>query len=277
MHLDARYTDRLRDRLDSRLVALAPRLREHARKHDPISVVYSYESPRDAEIAGLIASCLAYGQRKVFIPILQRILSEMGTSPFDFVLAGGYRRNFDWFSYRFNRPEDLKCLFYGLQRVLGSYGSLEAAFVIDDPGNREIRDSLGLFVRLFRDLDYSQAGSGPSGTDGFLYLLPDPSKGGACKRLNMFLRWMIRKDEVDLGLWSGVSPSSLVIPLDVHVQRASEHLGLTLKKGSRWNTALDITDSLSKLDPLDPLKYDFLLFSLGAWGDLASLTPHEVT
>lgn len=271
MHLRPEYASALREQLDRRLDTCSEELRQHAAQHDPIGVVYSYDESNDIEVAAFVASCLAYGQRKVFVPILRRLLREMGRSPYDFVTADGYKRSYDWFRYRFNRPDDLRCLFYGLRHVLLRYGSLESAFVIDDPGDRATRDSLGLLVGLLRNQDFSQIGTASAGTKGFRYLLPDPLKGGACKRLNMFLRWMVRSDQIDFGLWSGLSPDRLVIPLDVHVQNASEYLGLTSKRGSRWSTAVDITDSLSQLDPEDPLKYDFLLFSLGAWDDLGSL------
>ena len=259
----------LRDTLDGLLAEKQDALWAHAQREDPVQLVHAYSAPRDQEIVALIASCLSYGQRKVFIPVIRRICQSLGGSPYDFVASGKARAlDFDWFRYRFNKPDDLRCLFYGLERVVTSHGSLEAAFLSFPSSSAPFRDQLSAFVSLFREVDYTPVVGSPEGTKGFRYLLPAPEKGGACKRLNMFLRWLVRKEGVDLGIWEGICPSALVVPLDVHVQRVSRALGLTAKTGSTWKVAEDITHSLSQLDPSDPLKYDFLLFSLGAWGDL---------
>jgi uncharacterized protein (TIGR02757 family) len=194
----------------------------------------------------------------------------MGSSPYDFVMTDGYKRDFDWFKYRFNAPSDLRCLLFAMKHVLEVYGSLESAFVMGflPETDSSVYGSLAAFVSLFRGMDFSACSLPMQGSPGFDYLLPDPHRGGACKRLNMFLRWMFRKDGVDLGLWTGVPLSKLIIPLDTHVHHVSLSLGLTTKSGSTWKCAEEITKSLSQLDPTDPLKYDFLLFSLGVWKEL---------
>lgn len=262
---------RLREFLDRRLSELKPSLHDHAAKEDPLGLVYPYaHSPRDAEVVALLASSLAYGQRKVFVPIVSRLLETMGSSPYDFVLSGGFQRDFGWFKYRFNSADDIRCLLFSMKHVLEIYGSLESAFVMGflpetDPS---VYGSLAAFVSILRGMDFSPCSVPIQGSPGFDYLLPDPHRGGACKRLNMFLRWMFRKDEVDLGLWTGVPLDRLVIPLDTHVHQVSLKLGLTKKSGSTWKCAEEITNSLRQLDPKDPLKYDFLLFSLGAWKEL---------
>lgn len=259
---------RLREVLNDHLSRRALELRTHAFTHDPVQVVHEFGRREDQELVAFLASCLAYGQRKVFIPIVRQVLGVMGPHPYEFVVSGDFRRaDFDWFRYRFNDSSDLRCLFEGLHHILVHYGSLESAFVVARDATSGLREDLHLFVSLFRSQDLLRVYGPAGGTPGFRYLLPDPVKGGACKRLNMFLRWMVRRDSVDLGLWTGVSSSELVVPLDTHVQKMSLHLGLTSKKSSSWRTAEDITQSLSQLDPTDPLKYDFLLFSLGAWGE----------
>ena len=258
----------LRDLLDSRLAISFPNFRSQAESSDPLGLVYPYSRREDAEVVALLASSLAYGQRKVFVPLVSRILKEMGHSPYDFVMSSGYKSKFDWFKYRFNIPEDLWCLFHATRQVLNCFGSLESAFIIDAEHVGSIGLPLGSFVNSFRSVDFSSLGVSASGTPGFRYLLPDPSLGGACKRLNMFLRWMVRKDSVDLGLWSGLRLSDLIVPLDTHVHHVSKKLGLTDRNGSTWATASSITNSLKLLDPVDPLKYDFLLFSMGVGNEL---------
>lgn len=271
MKLDALEVGRLREFLDGRLAQLTGSFRGHAEREDPIGLVYPYaDSPRDAEVAALLASSLSYGQRKVFVPVVARLLKEMGSSPYSFVMDDGYLRRFDWFKYRFNTPDDIQCLLYAVQHALTVYGSLESALVLgfDRDVDFTVYSPLAAFVSVLRGLDFSPCGMPVEGSPGLGYLIPDPHLGGACKRLNMLLRWMFRKDAVDLGLWTGISLDRLVIPLDTHVHKVSLKLGLTTKSGSTWRCAQDITGSLSQLDSSDPLKYDFLLFSLGVWKEL---------
>ena len=273
MHLDQSYADQLRTVLETRMSQLGPRLVNDALYDDPISTVYPYPDPQDQEIAAFVASCLSYGQRKVFVPLIRQLLRDMGPSPYQFVMNDDLDRSrFDWFSYRFNSPDDIRCLVYSLRHVIRRYGSLEDAFVRGWGENNDLRSCLGVFVGLLRSVDFSPVVSTSEGTKGFRYLVPDPAKGSACKRLNMFLRWMLRSDNIDLGLWTGVPVSSLVIPLDTHITKAGALLGLTSRKDCSWKTAVDITHSLAQLDGKDPLKYDFLLFALGAWRELQSLS-----
>lgn len=266
MNLTTEKANLLRVMLDGRLASLSSEFHTQALNEDPIGLVYPFSRNEDIEIVALLASSLAYGQRKVFVPILAKILGEMGTSPYSFVMEEGYIGKFDWFKYRFNLSEDLQCFFHSLRSVISAYGSLESLFTLAYTGS--VQEALSSFVHSFRSVSFASLGLPQEGTTGFKYLLPDPALGGACKRLNMFLRWMFRRDNVDLGIWSGVKTSSLVIPLDTHVHRVSKSLGLTERNGSTWATASDITNSLSLLDPLDPLKYDFLLFSMGVWREI---------
>lgn len=262
---DIHKANLLKTELDSRLASLSSLFRAQAEKEDPIGLVYPYIRRDDIEVVALLASCLSYGQRKVFVPLVKGLLNEMGASPYSFVMEQGYLGRFEWFKYRFNVADDLQCLFHSLRSVLLSFGSLESLFTLT---GYDTKSSLTSLVDSFRSVDFSVLGLPSHGTKGFQYLLPSPDSGGACKRLNMFLRWMCRKDEVDFGIWSGIPLHSLVIPLDTHVHRVSRGLGLTTKTGSTWSTSLDITQSLLTLDPVDPLKYDFLLFSMGVWREL---------
>jgi uncharacterized protein (TIGR02757 family) len=268
MQLSSERSDYLREFLDRRLSEKRAALRLSASAEDPIGTIYRYSRAEDLEIAALIASSLAYGQRKVFVPIVKGIFDVMGASPYDFVRSADVRRYFDGLIYRFNSSDDIRCLVHASRHLVETYGSLESAFVIERRQDDTLYETLCSFVSLLRGLDFSPLGLPVEGSPSFSYLIPDPRKKGACKRLNMFLRWMVRKDDVDLGIWSGVSRSELIIPLDTHVQKASSVLGLTSRPGNSWAVAEDITASLRCLDPSDPLKYDFLLFSLGAWKEL---------
>jgi uncharacterized protein (TIGR02757 family) len=267
MQLSSERSDYLREFLDRRLSEKRAALRLSASADDPIGTIYRYSRPEDLEIAGLVASSLAYGQRKVFVPVVRGIFDVMGSSPYDFVRSADVRKYFHGLLYRFNSADDIRCLLYATKHLIEMYGSLESAFVIERQ-EEPLYDTLCSFVSLLRGLDFSPLGLPVEGSPSFSYLIPDPRKKGACKRLNMFLRWMVRKDDVDLGIWSGISRSELIIPLDTHVQKASSVLGLTSRSGSSWAVAEEITASLRCLDPHDPLKYDFLLFSLGAWKEL---------
>lgn len=237
------------------LSEMKPEMLRQAMDNDPIGTLYAYSNPLDLEVAGMLASSLAYGQRKVFLPILRRLFSQIGHSPYDFVMAEGFRQRFQWLRYRFNTGNDVEDLCRGLRSLLQHQNSLESFFTSTDGS---MQGALTSFVRSLRtSVNYV--------TPGLSYLIPDPAKGGACKRLNMFLRWMCRKDSIDLGVWSTIPTSMLVIPLDVHVHKVSRTLGLTSRSVADWRTAVDITQELKSLDFNDPLKYDFLLFSLGAW------------
>lgn len=240
--------------LDTLLTELQPAMIQQAKDNDPIGTLYGYADAQDLEIAGIIASSLAYGQRKVFLPIINRLFNQMGHSPYDFVMSEGFKHRFQWLRYRFNTGSDIEMLCSGLRSMLRREDSLEAFFTTKGSAH----DALTSFSSALR-------ASVTEVTPGLSYLVPDPTKGGACKRLNMFLRWMCRKDSIDLGVWSVLPTSSLVIPLDVHVHKVSRTLGLTHRSAADWRTAFEITDNLKCLDAQDPLKYDFLLFSLGAW------------
>jgi uncharacterized protein (TIGR02757 family) len=175
------------------------------------------------------------------------------------------------FKHRFTTARHLSWFLLSTRAVLSRYGSLKDLFLEGHDSNApNIKQALTSFVdglvkqkvrEVYSDVQEAQE-------DGALFLLPSPRSGGACKRLNLFLRWMIRSaDRVDLGLWPEVRPAQLVIPLDTHVVRLSRYLGLTQRKASDWRTAEDITESLRELDPVDPLKYDFSLTRLGILGD----------
>lgn len=238
--------------------------------HDPIVFPRRYDSPRDAETAGFIASCLAYGRADLFMKVAGRLLGRMGESPYDFIMDFDLKRHrsvFDGISYRFNETDDIICLVYILHIVLNEYGSLEHLFMKHfDPGDRTIERGLAGFVKELRQTDASPVYGSRHYPSGLLQFFPSPSGGSACKRMNLYLRWMIRGRDIDLGLWKGVSSSALIIPLDTHIARISRCLKLTRRKAQDWKMAEEITGALRKLDPADPVKYDFALCHHGISG-----------
>jgi uncharacterized protein (TIGR02757 family) len=237
---------------------------------DPVEAPRSYAEPADQEVAGLLAAGLAYGRADLFKPKLFGVLREMGPSPAAFVRTFDPARDghrFASFGYRFNLPADVGALLAGAGHVLRSHGSLGAFLGEQLQAKGELRPALATFARTIRERGAEAVADSMGPTRALEHLLADADKGGACKRLLLYVRWMVRRDAVDLGTWEGLVPrSSLLIPVDTHVLRVSRLLGLTARKEASWRTAEEITASLRRLDPDDPVKYDFALCHLGMSG-----------
>ena len=240
---------------------------------DPLEIVHRYRTPEDREVVGFVASALAYGRVDQILGSVDRALALMeadGKSPdrfvrsFDPVRDG---RRFTSFRHRFNNGEDLACLLLWMRRAMEEAGSLGEFFLRGyRPEEPDVGPALSRFVRGLLSLDrgpfYPNGLPGPG--QGVRYFLPSPEDGSACKRLNLFLRWMVRRgDDLDFGLWKEVSAAHLVIPLDAHVSRIARYVGLTDHLTPSWRTALEVTGRLRQFDPDDPIKYDFSLCRLG--------------
>lgn len=238
--------------------------------HDPISFPHKYAEPDDIEISGFIASCFAYGKVTLFMPVIDRILRPCGNNPAKFFrrfLLGKDSKYFSGIRYRFNKEKDILCFIYMLSIALKNWGSLKRLFYhFHNKGNKDIQAALIGFIDYFLHIDTSPVYGGNVKPYGLLHLLPSPARGSSCKRMNLFLRWMVRKKDIDFGVWDKILPSKLIIPLDTHIVKISHCLGLTRRASSDWKTAKEITDSLYKLDPEDPLKYDFALCHHGISG-----------
>jgi len=237
---------------------------------DPLKYLHLYKRPEDKEVVGIITSSLAYGRVERIFKSVEFVLEVMGPKPAEYILNFDPDKDsvsFEGFVHRFNRGEDIACLIYFLKQLLDCYGSIGALFgrLLDDD-DVNIGDALSAFSETILSLDSSPFyGGGKLPEDaGVRYFFPSPAKGSACKRLNLYLRWMVRRnDGLDTGIWDFIPPSKLVIPLDTHIARISRYIGLTSKKSPGWNMALDITESLKEFDPEDPLRYDFSLCRLG--------------
>jgi len=238
--------------------------------HDPIEFPRKYKDLRDIEVSGLIASCLAYGRVELFKPVIGRILDVMGKSPCDFVMSFDVAKNkqrFAGIKYRFNETEDIVCLIYMIKKLLLKYSSLEKAFMnFYGPADENIGRGLSGLVAEFLEIDSSPVYGTDRKPAGLKQFLPSPANGSACKRANLFLRWMIRDKDMDFGVWRDVPKDRLVIPLDTHIAKISLCLGLTRRKAQDWKAAVEITEALKKFDPEDPLKYDFALCHHGISG-----------
>jgi uncharacterized protein (TIGR02757 family) len=251
--------------------------------HDPIAFPRRYHDPDDRAVTGLIAASLAYGHVKAFWPIVERLLSMMGPSPAAWLRRFDpqrERRRFEPLYYRFSDSNDLLAFFFILRTLIDRHGSLRALFEsCASPADEDIGPLLGRYVQAALAIDTrvvyrSERNSrSPVRTparipDGLRHLFSGPAQGGASKRLCMFLRWMVRPDDgVDLGLWSALGPSKLIVPLDAHVVRLSRYLGLTRRKSAGWLMAREVTGNLRNICPEDPVKYDFALCHFGMSGD----------
>jgi len=227
---------------------------------DPLEYVRRYPSVEDREIAGVIASCLSFGRVSQILLTLSRVFDVMGPSPRAYVEQGSqvtFNKDYKGFVYRFVRQEHLSGLLFGLRQMIDTYGTLENCFVSGLSHDDEtIVPAMGHFVRhLVEDHDPG-------------YLVARPNKGSAMKRMNLFLRWMVRQDTVDPGGWGRVDRSMLVIPLDTHMHRISKKLGLTERNQADMRTAMEITESFRRFNPDDPVKYDFSLTRFGIRSEL---------
>jgi uncharacterized protein (TIGR02757 family) len=221
---------------------------------DPLEFLYRYEDVADREIVGLIASSLAYGNVRAILRSVSAVLEKMD-SPVEFIANARERTLnsvFSSFKHRFTTASELTELLLGIKHVLQEHGSLENCFRLGLADTD--KTVLPALSRLVHALN-------PDG--GFNSLLPDPDRGSACKRLNLFLRWMIRRDTIDPGGWKGASPAQLIIPLDTHMFRVSRSLGFTERRTPDLKAALEITQVFREFCPEDPLRYDFSLTRLG--------------
>jgi len=226
---------------------------------DPIQIVRRFASPEDREVAGFVAASLAFGRVASVMQSVQRTLAVMGPSPAAYVRRYDMARDARAFApivHRWIRGNDIAALVGIVHRMIDRAGSIEGFFAEGlDAGSDDVGAALDRFSSSALALGVRSPGVG--------YFFPRPSAGSACKRLNLFLRWMVRHDALDLGVWTRVPTAKLIVPLDTHVIRVGRHLKLTRYRSPGWAMARDITASLRALDPDDPVKYDYSLCHLG--------------
>jgi uncharacterized protein (TIGR02757 family) len=227
---------------------------------DPISIPHRFIKKKDIEIAGFFAAILAWGQRKTILNKCNELLACMDNSPHDFMVnhTDGDLKAFLGFKHRTFNEVDALYFIHFLSWFYRHQDSLEKAFLIGQTGAIDSMESiLTQFQRHFFSLE-----DAPGRTKKHI---SSPATRSACKRINMYLRWMVRQDEqgVDFGIWKQISPAQLICPCDLHVDRVGRKLGLITRKQTDWGTAVELTQVLRSFDPLDPVKYDFALFGLG--------------
>jgi uncharacterized protein (TIGR02757 family) len=235
---------------------------------DPVHIVSRYEADDDREVVGFCAAALAFGRVASVLQSVEALLDVMGAHPAAFVREFSpveHSARIEPLVHRWIRGRDLVGLLLILQRMLRESGSIEAFFMEgDDPSAPDISKGLESFSARALQTDLREAyGRRVPKRPGVCYFFPRPSAGSACKRLNLFLRWMVRQDEIDLGVWTRVSPARLIVPLDTHVIRLGRCLRLTSYVSPGWRMAAEITAALRDLDPADPVRYDFSLCHVG--------------
>ena len=244
---------------------------------DPIHIVRRYPDLADREIVALCTAALAFGRVRSVLSSVEALVALMGPSPSRFIAAFdpvAGRRRLQGLGHRWVRDLDIVALLWLIHQMLDRRGSIERFFA-DGAGVDEGRvdDALESFCARVLRLDMRAAYGRVPRSPGVRYFFPRPSGGSACKRLNLFLRWMVRRDAIDPGGWSCLAPAALVVPLDTHVIRVGRCLRLTQYRSPGWRMAAEITASLRALDPEDPVKYDFALCHLGISGACGFMRP----
>ncbi len=225
-------------------------------KNDPIQIPKMFSKKEDIEISGFLTSIIAWGQRKTIINNAKKLINLMDNSPYDFIIdhKPNDLKRFENFKHRTFNADD--CIFFitSLQNIYKNHKGLENTFFIKD--NKNIINSIDKFRNIFFEIEHLRRSQKH---------ISNVRKNSAAKRINMFLRWMIRNDNnnVDFGLWNNFLPSQLLMPLDVHTSNVSRKLGLLERKQNDLKAVVELTENLKKFDKNDPVKYDFALFGLG--------------
>jgi uncharacterized protein (TIGR02757 family) len=229
--------------------------------NDPVAIPHSFSKAEDIEISGLFAAVLAWGQRKTILNKCRELMTRLDNSPHDFILNHSEEdlKNLLGFKHRTFNDTDLLYFVEVLKWVYTKYASLEAIFI--NEGRLATEKNIAAGLVNFHNIFFSLPNA-PSRTRKHI---ATPARNSACKRLAMYLRWMVRPADggVDFGLWQNISPAQLICPCDVHVDRVGRELGLIERKQTDWKTALQLTEALRAFDSEDPVKYDYALFGLG--------------
>jgi uncharacterized protein (TIGR02757 family) len=237
---------------------------------DPVHLVRPYADPRDREIAGFCAAALAFGRVASVIHSITTLLTIMGPRPARFVGRfdpAAPHPELRAMVHRWTRGVDLVALLWILRQMLEQHGSIERFFAAGfSEADEDVGPALDSFSTRALALDLRKAYGRVPKRAGVCYFFPRPSAGSACKRLNLFLRWMVRRDEIDMGVWTRIPAATLVVPLDTHIIRLGRCLRLTRYTSPGWKMAAEITASLRKLDPQDPVRFDFSLCHVGMMG-----------
>lgn len=225
---------------------------------DPICIPHLFKKKEDIEIAGFLAATLAWGQRVTIINKSRELMIRMDNAPFDFVLNASETEIGRLLSFVHRTFQGEDCLYFmlAIQQIYSQQGGLETAFLNGYQANNSIKESISQFRKIFFSFEHQHRTRKH---------VPDPQNGSAAKRINMYLRWMVRNDDkgVDFGIWKHIKTSDLLCPLDLHSGNVARRLGLLDRKQDDWQAVEELTTSLRSFDPADPIKYDFALFGTG--------------
>jgi uncharacterized protein (TIGR02757 family) len=228
---------------------------------DPLQFPHLFEDEKNIEVMAFIASVFAYGNVRQILNSLNKFLQIAENDPYNFILNFRTSDSKNSFTHRFYFESDIQKLFFLLQLVYNQYGALRNLFLAGyNEKHPNVKNAITNFSNFF--LRKSKAEFREI-SRGIKFMFPLPQKGSACKRMNLFLRWMVRKDELDFGLWNVIPTSKLIIPVDTHISKICKHLKLTKRKNVSWQMAEEITENLKRFDPIDPVKYDFALCHIG--------------
>lgn len=245
--------------LKQRLDALVDTFDVTTIEPDPLQLVLRYHDPLDQEVAGLIAAAFAYGRADTIVTNIGAVLKKMTPSPYRYLQTFDPReasKRFVHFAHRFHKMPELVAFLDCLAAAIREHGSLGALFQsCYNPRDKDIAPTLTRFTTQLRT-QHSELRT-------LRYLLTSPEDGSACKRMNLYLRWMVRRTAPDLGLWTFVDPAKLVMPVDTHIHRIATFLGLNQRKSTDWKAARALTTRLARFDKTDPVRYDFALCRLG--------------
>ena len=241
---------------------------------DPIVFVGRYDSADDREVVGWIASAFAYGRVATIQANVARILAALGPRPAEALDSVGDFGRFaverlDGFRHRFHSARDAAALLWAIASARREAGSIRRFFEREwRDGDPDVGPMLGRAVARIEGLDFRPATGSRSLAPGdpVRFFFPNPAAGSACKRWNLYLRWMVRRDDLDFGLWPAIPAARLVIPTDTHIHLVARRLGLTRRRAADWRTAREITDRLARFDPSDPVRFDYALCRIGIFG-----------
>lgn len=264
-----KYNPKLKQKLDSHYKAFD----KSQLMPDPLQFPHLFEDEKDIEVMAFIASVFAYGNMKQIINSLNKLLIVCNNKPYDFIKNYSVKESHltNSFIHRFYSSKDINQLFHLLNIAFQEFDSLKSLFTSGyNPKDENLKNTITKFNEYFLDKAQKEFGTlssrasfGSALTRGIVFMFPLPGKGSACKRMNLFLRWMVRKDDLDFGLWGEIPTSKLIIPVDTHVARICQQLKLTKRKNVSWKMAEEITNNLKKFDPVDPVKYDFAICHIG--------------
>jgi uncharacterized protein (TIGR02757 family) len=254
--------------LGERLDALTASFDASRLHPDPLEIVRTYRSPADQEVAGLVCAGLAFGGVETILVNARKALRPLGKHPAQAITGSNdreIRKALKGFRHRWVDGDDVAALLSSIRTLRKEHGSLESAFLAGDPGGKTVEGALSAFAAAVKGADPGFANRGAAA------FVPSPAGGSACKRPLLYLRWMVRRDGLDVGAWKRVDPSRLVLPLDTHVARISRALGLLRRKTDDWKAALQATAALRRFDAADPVRYDFAICHMG----ILDLCPRE--